>query len=108
MKLSELFGPDGKLLYLESPYDQDFKFVNNQTECRGILYNETKRSFVFLGKHESLAEIFDSCEHESIHCAIRHKLDDDSTDASGDMDVDEEHNLMRFLKFAKDGLVFDQ
>ena len=100
------FGPNGNMIYLESGYEQDFKFVNNQTDCRGILYTETKRSFVYLGKHESLEEILDSCEHESLHCAIRHDLDDSDTDESQNMDVDEEHNLMRFMKFAKDDLCF--
>ncbi len=101
------FGPNGNMLYLDSPYEQDFKFVNNQTECRGILYEKTRKSYIYLGKHESLAEIFDSCEHESLHCAIRNQLNDEHSDMSVIMDIDEEHNLMRFVKLAKDDLVFE-
>lgn len=102
--MKDLFGPNGKFDYIESPYSQDFKFSNMQNPCRGIVYQESRQSFVYLGHHESLAEILDSCEHESIHCSIRHNLKEEDDHLR--MDIDQEHELMRFFKYAKDDLIF--
>ncbi len=95
------FGPGGNMIYVESPWEQDFRFVNTQTPCRGICYEQTSRSYVYLGMHESINEIIDSCVHESIHMAIRHYMIH-GEEYPERMDIDHEHEMMRYFMMAED------
>lgn len=55
----------------------DFKVTGDD---RGVYYEESERSVIFLNKHESLDDIYKTITHEMIHHCINEfdiKMDED-------------------------------
>ncbi len=88
------FGPNGNMIYIDSIWSQDFRISNAQDRCRGVCYDESHKSYVYLDQHETVAELIDTCVHESIHMAIG------TFDADDDFNIEEEHETIRRLLMA--------
>ena len=96
---------DFYLAVLDLPSYHTFRIFNQSGEIlRGVYYSDSKRGYTFLHRHENMADVFSTTEHENIHAAIDQcrewELDDliDNTMISKHelhMDDNEEHNGMR-------------
>lgn len=80
-------------------HPQNFRLCNvvDPSE-KGVCYADDQRTWVDLAPHSSLADLMDTCTHESIHAAIA-RLGEDGH--SGDA----EHLMIRNVEFAADDLI---
>lgn len=91
--------------FIEFPSYQTWKLFNQSGEIlRGVYYGETKRSYVFLHRHECPEDEIQTSIHESLHAAIDQcrewEYDDLNLGKILDkdlirMDDTEEHNMIR-------------
>ncbi len=94
--------------YLETPDEpsyQTWRIQNQSGEIlRGVYYGDSKRSYVFLHRHENIEDVLSTSEHESIHSAIfqciEWELDDIQAGTMLEkdsiiMDDNEEHAMIR-------------
>ncbi|UVF62473.1 hypothetical protein [Nitrososphaeria virus YSH_922147] len=55
----------------EYPSFQSFQVVTESGETfRGVFYSEDKSSYVYLNRHENIADIISTCNHEALHASI--------------------------------------
>lgn len=81
-------------------FSQDFQVSPIEDINRGIYYPSSRRSIVFVGLHESITEILDTCEHETIHGILTDIIDDDELL----VDDQHEHWVIRHVKWANEHL----
>lgn len=96
------FSPSGDVTAInQSRVTQDFRIFPIEDIVRGIFYNTSWKSFVFVGRCESIEEIISVCEHEIIHGLIEEEREDT------DIEVDEqmEHWVIREMAWAPESLV---
>ena len=90
---------------IEYPSYQTWRIANQSGEIlRGVYYGDTKRSYIFMHRHECPEDEIATSVHESIHAAIDQcrewEFDDLSLGKILDkdllrMDDNEEHNMIR-------------
>ncbi len=90
---------------IDYPSYQTFRLFNQSGEIyRGVFYADSKRSYVFLHRHECIPDIIATSIHECLHAAIfqciEWELDDLAEGKLLDknivrMDDNEEHNMIR-------------
>ena len=68
-------------------------FRCRKDENRGIYYEETNRSLIFLGSHETLEDLYKTITHEVMHHCF---VDDDIPE----MDEEQEETLVHFAQWA--------
>ena len=81
-------------LISERRFSQDFKVVPEFDEVRGEYFAESKRSNVYLSKHECIEDIICTCTHETIHHVIN------QFDVDLDVDMNQEHKLIKKMAWA--------
>lgn len=77
-----------------SEWTQDIKCIDKEFGGnRGICLPETKRTIIFLNRHENEVDIINTMVHESIHCCISDE------EYFGDepliIDIEKEHEIIR-------------
>ena len=90
---------------VDYPSYQTWRIFNQSGEIyRGVFYADSKRSYVFLHRHECIPDIIATSIHECLHAAIfqciEWELDDLAEGKLLDknivrMDDNEEHNMIR-------------
>ena len=90
---------------IDYPSSQTWRLFNQSGEIlRGVFYADSKRSYVFMHRHECIPDIIATSVHESLHAGvfqcIEWELDDleDGKILDKDttrMDDNEEHNMIR-------------
>jgi hypothetical protein len=90
---------------IDYPSFQTFRLFNQSGEnLRGVFYADSKRTYVFMHRHECIPDIMATSEHESLHAGIfqcmEWELDDLTEGKLLDkdcirMDDNEEHNMIR-------------
>jgi hypothetical protein len=90
---------------INDPSHHTFRLFNQSGEIlRGVYYSDSKRSYTFLHRHENLADIISTTEHENMHAAIDQcrEWEWDSLNLGEmleadllSMDDNEEHSMMR-------------
>lgn len=96
------FSPDGDIaIGKASRFTQDFQIIPHEALVRGVFHGETYRSIIYVGRHESIGEIIDTCVHETIHGVIQEAIDDDEVR----IDIEQEHNAIREMAWANESLV---
>jgi len=71
----------------EGTYSSDFRIQDPLGNDRGDTYSDTEQSFTNLAPHESIFEILDTINHETIHVALKRE----------DMTIEIEHIIIRKL-----------
>ena len=87
--------PDGQLFINQySDSIHDFQFNNHEEgPLRGVAYEETGKTYTFLGRHESMEDIVNTASHEPEHIILSEfQMDAEDTLI---MDIREEHNAIR-------------
>lgn len=82
-------------------FTQDFKIIPTEDLVRGVYYNMSKRSFVFVGRHETEDEIIHTCEHETIHGILDYIIEEDELL----IDEQQEHYVIRNMMWSDYSLV---
>lgn len=82
-------------------YVQDFKLFPVEDILRGKYENLSNRSYVFVGRHELLEDLYHTCEHEDIHAVLDHIITEDNLF----IDVDMEHWAILQMAWAEELLV---
>lgn len=96
------FTNDGDMLIGKaSRFIQDFQIIPHEVLCRGVFHSESYRSVVYVGRHESIPEIIDSCVHETIHGIIQEAIDDEEVK----IDIEQEHNAIKYMMWANEFLI---
>ncbi len=90
---------------IDYPSHQTWRIANQSGESfRGVFYADSKRSYVFLHRHECVEDIIATSIHESIHAGIFQCLEWEFDELSNGkildkdcirMDDNEEHNMIR-------------
>lgn len=90
---------------IDYPSYQTWRIFNQSGEIlRGVFYYDSKRSYIFLHRHECVPDIIATSIHESLHAGIfqciEWELDDLAEGKILDknivrMDDNEEHNMIR-------------
>ena len=90
---------------IDYPSYQNFRLFNQSGEIlRGVFYGDSKRTYVFLHRHECIPDIISTSIHESLHAGIfqcmEWELDDLADGKLLDKDIirmddNEEHNMIR-------------
>lgn len=90
---------------IDYPTYQTWRIFNQSGESyRGVFYSDSKRSYVFLHRHECIEDIIATSVHESLHAAIfqctEWEFDELSLGKLLDkdlirMDDNEEHSMIR-------------
>ena len=90
---------------IDYPSYQNFRLFNQSGEIlRGVFYGDSKRTYVFLHRHECIPDIIATSIHESLHAGIfqcmEWELDDLADGKLLDKDIirmddNEEHNMIR-------------
>lgn len=95
----------------KSNHQQDFKIGLRRDDCRGMFYENSGRSFVYLYYQESPDEVIDTCVHETIHAAIDHcsgwednELEEGKITEEDAFYVDDlsEHDIIRNMMWAEE------
>ena len=86
----------------QSDWIQDFRAINPQDSAEyGVTYQDRKRVWITLHRHESIENIINTINHESLHQAIRSVVVEskndkgEKMDEGENMDMEEEHELMK-------------
>ena len=83
----------------QSDWTQDFRYINYQDASElGVCYEESKRVWITLHRHESEENIIDTIIHESIHQAIRSETV--APNEMGEMALEQEHEMMKRMIWA--------
>jgi len=69
----------------EGTYSSDFRLHNPLDNSRGDTYSDTEQSYTNLASHESIFEILDTINHETLHVALKRE----------DMTIETEHIIIR-------------
>ena len=79
---------------------------------RGVFYPEDKSNYVFLNRHENIADIISTSIHESLHAAIYQCMEWEWTEIWNDELTEKwsvkgnnglkEHNAIRVMLFAEE------
>ncbi len=90
-------------------FNQDFQLQDRETGLiRGIYYPETRRSMVFLGRHESIEDLINTCVHETIHqCLFSLIYEEDAEYKTRLIDIHEEHDMIRDIAWMDLDTIFD-
>ena len=90
---------ENKFVIIQSDWVQNFRVINFQDATeRGVCYGESKQVWISLHLHESITDIVDTINHESLHQAIKsdfNGMSKDSMDMGDTMDGEQEHELMK-------------
>jgi len=85
----------------DSDWTQNFRIVNLQDSSElGVCYQQTKQVWISLHRHESIQNIIDTVNHETLHQALRSDVikkneHDDEMDMTRFMDTEQEHELIK-------------
>ena len=92
------------IIKVESDWNHNFRIINFQDASeRGVCYSDAKIVWISLHLHESLNDLIDTINHESLHQAISSNfggLSKDDMDMSDTMDGEQEHELMKRVTWA--------
>jgi len=68
-------------------YIQDFRIFPVEEILRGKFEPQSIKSYVFVGRHEVLEDLYHTCEHEDLHAVLDHIAEEDNLL----IDIDMEH-----------------
>ena len=97
--------------FVDNKWVQNFRIINFQDSGEyGVCYQETKRVWITLHRHESIDNIINTINHETLHQAIADesvKGIDDDVNESAKMHGEEEHELMKRVIWAMNDWILD-